>query len=297
MTLGANVIRRLAAGLLALVLVVSTATMATAKDSSGNTTVRLTNTTPCQDVVFLGVRGSGEKSNDGTWGMGQRVTAVYDSFTASVKNRRIAATGIDYAAAAVPVLESLTLWGATAWEGYFASIDGGVHSAEATLINRSHKCPDERFVLAGYSQGAMAIHRLVFDLSRAPLGSVLDRILPKIDAVATIGDGDRVAFDDVVTLGSSPKEGQDYGVGLAGLPSGASYVATGTHLSYVGHGKLAVVPGLRLRRPCLRLRARDYGRAVPDGPDRRHDVWLQRSHEELHQEEPCGPGSRSTTRP
>jgi hypothetical protein len=194
--------------------------------------------------------------------MGQRVTAVYDSFTASVKNRRIAATGIDYAAAAVPVLESLTLWGATAWEGYFASIDGGVDSAEATLINRSHNCPDERFVLAGYSQGAMAIHRLVFDLSRAPLGSELDRILPKIDAVVTIGDGDRAAFDDVVTLGSSPKEGQDYGVGLAGLPSGASYVATSTHLSYVGHGLNS-----RWFQVCdYGDLVCDYGRATTAGP-------------------------------
>lgn len=260
--LGANMIRRLAAGLLALVLVVSTAPMATAKDSSGNTIVRLTNATPCQDVVFLGVRGSGEKQNDGTWGMGKRVTAVYDSFTASVKNRRIAATGIDYAAADVPRLVSLTPLGATAWEGYFASIDGGVNSAEATLINRSRNCPDERFVLAGYSQGAMAIHRLVFDLSRAPLGSVLDRILPKIDAVATIGDGDRVAFDDVVSLGSSPTEGQDYGVGLAGFPSGASYVATSTHLSYVGHGLNS-----RWFQVCdYGDLVCDYGRATTAGP-------------------------------
>lgn len=260
--LGANMIRRLAAGLLALVLVVSTATMATAKDSSGNTIVRLTNATPCQDVVFLGVRGSGEKPMDGKWGMGQRVTDVYNSFTASVKNRRIAATGIDYAAADVPRLVSLTPLGATAWEGYFASIDGGVHSLEATLINRSYKCPDERFVLAGYSQGAMAIHRVVFDLSRAPLGSVLDRILPKIDAVATIGDGDRVAFDDVVTLGSSPTEGQDYGVGLAGFPSGASYVATSTHLSYVGHGLNS-----RWFQVCdYGDLVCDYGRATTAGP-------------------------------
>lgn len=259
---GATMIRRLAAGLLVLVLVGSTATMATAKDSSGNTIVRLSNTTPCQDVVFLGVRGSGEKPNEGTWGMGQRVTAVYDSFKASVKNRRIAASGIDYAAAPVPVLESLTVWGATAWEGYFASIDGGVHSAEATLINRSHNCPDERFVLAGYSQGAMAIHRLVFDLSRAPLGSALDRILPKIDAVATLGDGDRVAFDDVVTLGSSPTESQDYGVGLAGFPSGASYVATNTRLSYVGHGLNS-----RWFQVCdYGDLVCDYGRATTAGP-------------------------------
>ncbi|MCO4273820.1 cutinase family protein [Pseudarthrobacter sp. HLT3-5] len=234
--------------------------MATAKDSSGNTIVRLTNTTPCQDVVFLGVRGSGEKPTD--WGMGPSVAAVYNSFTASVKNRRIAATGIDYAAADVPRLVSLTPLGATAWEGYFASIDGGVHSAEATLINRSHNCPDERFVLAGYSQGAMAIHRIVFDLSRAPLGSALDRILPKIDAVATIGDGDRVAFDDVVTLGSSPTEGQDYGVGLAGLPSGASYVATSTHLSYVGHGLNS-----RWFQVCdYGDLVCDYGRATTSGP-------------------------------
>lgn len=230
-------IRKLAAGLLVLVLMVSTATTAAAKDSSGNTVVRLTNTTACQDVVFLGVRGSGETSADGKWGMGKPVTAAYDSFIASMKNRRIAATGVDYAAAGVPVLETLMLWvGATAWEGYFNSIDGGVYSAEATLINRANKCPDERYVLAGYSQGAMAIHRLVFDLSRAPLGSILDRIIPRIDAVATIGDGDRVAFDDVVTLGSSPTDGKGYGVGLAGFPSGGDYVATSSRLSSVGHG-------------------------------------------------------------
>lgn len=228
-------IRKLAAGLLVLVLMVSTATMATAKGGSGNTVVQLTNTTDCQDVVFLGIRGSGEKSTEGTWGMGKRVTAVYDSFIASVTNRRIAATGIDYVAAAVPGVDSLVAPD-IAWEEYLNSIDSGVYKAEATLINRSNKCPDEHFVLAGYSQGAMVIHRLVFDLDRAPLGTALDRILPKIDAVATIADGDRVAYDDVVTSGSSPTEGKDYGVGLAGYPSGASYVATNTPLSSVGHG-------------------------------------------------------------
>lgn len=251
------------ASVLVVALVPATAAKAvTATDKNGNSVTQLSSSTPCQDVVFLGVRGSGEKSSTGTWGMGNPVTAVFESFLDSMRESRIAAGGVDYRAAAVPTWKSLTVFGPEAWADYFDSIDGGVFAARSILSDRSLRCPEEKYVLAGYSQGGMVIHRLAFDLSRAPLGSPLDKILPRIAAIATVGDGDRVPFDDVVSLGSSPSEAIDFGVGVAGLPSGAAFVSTDAPVSSLGNG---------LEKRWFQVcdygdLVCDYGRALTVGP-------------------------------
>lgn len=210
----------------------------TPTDPNGNTVVPLTSTTPCQDFVFLGVRGSGETANQGYSGTGERVTSLYNSFISSMSNSRIAFAGVDYPANDVPKLAfgqgvSLNIFD---WIDYFSSIDTGVDATEAMLIHRmSFRCPNEHFVLAGFSQGAIVIHRMVFDLSRAPQGSTLDTVLSKIAAVGTLADGDRAAQDDVVTLGSSPTTVNDFGVGVAFAANGVNYISTKLPMSYAGY--------------------------------------------------------------
>jgi hypothetical protein len=212
-------------------------TTPTPTDQNGNTVVALTNATPCQDFVFLGVRGSGETASQGTSGMGYRVTPMYDSFIGSMKNSHIAVAGIDYPALPVPSLSwasllDLPVWQAAmyvSWRDYLLSIDGGVNATETVLFHRmSLRCPNEHFVLAGYSQGAMAIHRTVFDLRHGPNGGLYDVILSKIAAVGTIGDGDRVAQDNVVTLGGSGTSAHDYGIGVEPFSNGAGQTYTST---------------------------------------------------------------------
>jgi putative cell wall-binding protein len=216
-------------------------------DQNGNTVVSLSNATPCQDFVFLGVRGSGESAGQLTLGMGDRVTPMYDSFIGSMKNSHIAVAGIDYPALPVPSpswgsLLELPVWQAAmsvSWHDYLLSIDAGVNATETVLFHRmSLRCPNERFVLAGYSQGAMAIHRTVFDLRHGPSGGLYDTILGKIAAVGTIGDGDRVAQDNIVTLGTSDTTAHDYGVGVEPFSNGAgqTYTSTKQLLSNAGHG-------------------------------------------------------------
>lgn len=214
-----------------IVTVTMSASASPNQDRNGNTVVQLTNTTPCQDVVFLGVRGSGEKATDPKWGMGPRVTALYDSFIGAMKNRTIAATGVDYPANDIP--RSVLI---PDWANFLTSIDIGVDRTETILISRSHRCPSEHYVLGGYSQGAMVLHRMVFDFSRAPQGGLYDLILRRIDAVSTLGDGDRVAQDDVVNLGTSSVTAQDFGVGVALTANGANYVSTKSMMSTAGYG-------------------------------------------------------------
>jgi predicted esterase len=47
---------------------------------------------------------------------------------------------------------------------YFTGISNGVGFVRRTLRQRAEACPYERIVLAGYSQGAMVMHRALNEL-------------------------------------------------------------------------------------------------------------------------------------
>ena len=55
------------------------------------------------------------------------------------------------------------------------------------------RCPDTKVVLAGYSQGAMVIHRNLHDLAEDP----------HVAAALLIADGDRLPADTTLNLGST----------------------------------------------------------------------------------------------
>lgn len=195
-----------------------------------------TATNPCGDIVFLGLRGSGETAKDGTYGMGSPVTAIFNTFIGSVSGKRILATGVDYPALPVPVISSgpnRLNWLST----YVQGVDTGVDTTESKLIKRANDCPGEQFVLAGYSQGAMVVHRVVFDLAAPTAGPTAHDVLFRLDAVSTVGDGDRVPLDDVVTLGTSGTTAADYGVSFVNTSqSGVKHLATKSPMSSIGYG-------------------------------------------------------------
>ena len=72
---------------------------------------------------------------------------------------------------------------------WLAGLNNGVNAAYKTLVSHKVSCPKEKIVLAGYSQGAMLEHRVLYKLA-------IDypAILKRIVGVALIGDGDRVAY-------------------------------------------------------------------------------------------------------
>lgn len=170
--------------------------------------------------------------------MGARVQGVYAKWVTGMSHRNIAYLGIAYPARPVPVVSgavtmpAFILTGDGPWRDYFSGIDQGVRRAESYLNFRSFKCPKEHYVLAGYSQGSLVLHRMVFDVDKRarPLA---DDLLPRIDAVVTLADPDRVAHDDVVIYGTSGTGDLNWGIGLKSGPVNNAYAPTTVRLSSV----------------------------------------------------------------
>lgn len=183
----------------------------------------------CADVLFLGARGSGQPGpgSTGGWhptaadpqGVGSTVRASLTRFRSALAGRRsVAVAAVDYPAA--PVTASALLGHD---DGYWSGLERGISDARSTLRRQADACPDQRFVLAGYSQGAMVMHRLLRRLeSREP------DLLGRVDAAILIGDGDRVAGDRTTKYGSMHRSGS--GVGLSPLVV-ASSGSSGAKLS------------------------------------------------------------------
>src|SRR5664280_874374 len=82
---------------------------------------------------------------------------------------------------------------------FTASIDEGVATAFDELNNQAARCPSARFVLAGYSQGAMVMHQLLLRLTDQANTGLLGRIAD----TALIADGDKKRVTAAVTFGTA----------------------------------------------------------------------------------------------
>ncbi|MFI1994455.1 cutinase family protein [Actinoplanes sp. NPDC020271] len=157
----------------------------------------------CGDLLFVGAAGSGETDKGAPGydksGMGAEVTAVYNAVKAKAKGRSVAFHALPYRAA--PVLPTMIYPGIGT---FMESLIDGEGMLNTLLFDRIRKCPGERFVLAGFSQGAMVIHR-----SMQILGS---RVTDRVEAIVLIADGDRLPGDDGQILGSAGNKAK--GVGL-----------------------------------------------------------------------------------
>lgn len=131
----------------------------------------------CEDLFVLGARGSGEAQDDrgglGSTTIGPFVDSLRAALPATVSFR---AGGLAYPATAIPALIG---GGADATQNYDASITEGGTYAARVLDAQVAACPNQRFILAGYSQGADAIGNL---LERRP------DFYPRIAWVALFGD-------------------------------------------------------------------------------------------------------------
>jgi hypothetical protein len=144
----------------------------------------------CPDVHWIGAAGSGERVDptaDG--GMGR---AVYQSLRDLAQQlqqngRTITAEAVDYPAVAVPADGDLL-----GWAGFMNSVNAGTAALGAQYASFAQQCPATKVVLAGYSQGAMVVHRNL----QALAGS------PNVAAALLIADGDRLPGDDVISMGS-----------------------------------------------------------------------------------------------
>jgi hypothetical protein len=98
------------------------------------------------------------------------------------------AEAVQYPAAPVP-LDG----GIGGWMGFMDSVEVGADATAAQFEAFTERCPNTKVVLAGYSQGAMVVHRNLYDLADSP----------HVAAALLVADGDRLPADTTIPLGSA----------------------------------------------------------------------------------------------
>ena len=147
----------------------------------------------CGDYHWIGAAGSGQRDGAAlaaSDGMGDVVYQSYQQLRADLagSGRTITAEAVQYPAAPVP-LDG----GFKGWLGFLGSVGDGTKATAAQIKAFTAKCPDTKVVLAGYSQGAMIVHRNLYDLADNP----------HVVAALLIADGDRLPADTTVNMGST----------------------------------------------------------------------------------------------
>ncbi|MET0475092.1 MAG: cutinase family protein [Mycobacterium sp.] len=147
----------------------------------------------CGDYHFIGAAGSGQRDGAQLTANGGMGGVVYQSYLQlqadlAASGRTITAEAVQYPAAPVP-LEG----GVGGWMDFMDSVKEGTAAAGKQFAAFTEQCPDTKVVLAGYSQGAMVIHRNLEDLADDP----------HVAAALLVADGDRLPADTTVNMGST----------------------------------------------------------------------------------------------
>jgi hypothetical protein len=147
----------------------------------------------CGDFHWMGAAGSGQRDGADLTANGGIGPVVYQSYLQlqsdlAASGRTITAEAVQYPAAPVPLDGGLG-----GWMGFMDSVKEGTAAAAKQFTAFTERCPDTKVVLAGYSQGAMVIHRNLEDLADNP----------SVAAALLIADGDRLPADTTVNMGST----------------------------------------------------------------------------------------------
>ena len=132
--------------------------------------------------------------------------------------------------------------GISGWLGFLGSVGDGTDATAEQYTAFTERCPDSKVVLAGYSQGAMIVHRNLYKLADDP----------HLAAALLIADGDRLPVDTTIKLGSTAiTAGRGEGVAQEhSFLASTNTCATAARDRYPHHQRL------RCRRSGLRLRPR-----------------------------------------
>ena len=152
----------------------------------------------CADVAFIGARASGEPWTPYA-GMG---AAVHHMAGAVASHLAGAGLTMRVGAVAYPAEPTSDLY--LLWRGrvgrYFRSIAAGAREAAALADAAVRACPAVRLVMAGYSQGAMAVHQAQLRMAAAH-----DPAAAHIAGTLLLGDGDRVPGTRAHRFGSAAR--------------------------------------------------------------------------------------------
>jgi Mg-chelatase subunit ChlD len=124
--------------------------------------------TGCPPYELIGARGSGQKELRLESNMGPEVYDFYASLQALVGTGVVKGYGVHYPAVSVVYPSGIPTpsgIGAALHIGalgkYTDSVREGAKDAEGRVLARHARCPDTRFILSGYSQGAQALGDLL----------------------------------------------------------------------------------------------------------------------------------------
>jgi cutinase len=147
----------------------------------------------CADYHWIGAAGSGQRDAAGLTTNGGMGGVVYQSFLQmrdelAASGLTMTAEAVQYPAAPVP-LEG----GLGGWMTFMDSVKAGTAATAKQFKAFTKQCPASKVVLAGYSQGAMVVHRNLHDLGDDP----------HVAAALLIADGDRLPVDTTIDMGTT----------------------------------------------------------------------------------------------
>lgn len=155
----------------------------------------------CPDVHWMGAAGSGERTEYDiatNAGMGEIVYQSYEVLRQQLaeEGRTMTAEAVNYPAKDVPDDA-----GIGDWLDYMGSVDVGTAALGAQYADFTARCPESKVVLAGYSQGAMVVHRNLTAIGANP----------NLAAALLIADGDRHPDDTTVNIGTASTDPEKTG--------------------------------------------------------------------------------------
>lgn len=171
----------------------------------------------CADVFFLGAMGSGQREVWGpTGGYGWEVNDLRKALARELTSSGITmkASPIDYPARGTEILKpgradiNLKRYYDRV-QYYFDGLSSGITEVTNRLIQAS-ACDNQAIVLAGYSQGAMVMHRALVRLRDKGRRDILNRVM----GVVLFADGDRAPNSTASRLIGDPVAGRK-GRGIA----------------------------------------------------------------------------------
>ncbi|WP_442577129.1 cutinase family protein [Microbacterium sp. F51-2R] len=160
-----------------------------------------TTSSSCMDVVVIGAQGSGQTYNENR-GLGPEVWHGLNYYVGHMAGYDVGYFAIPYPSADVWVLATKSTR-----KVFWESIDSGVTETLKYLEARISRCPDEHYVLAGYSQGAMVMHRTIQLLATGKASKQLNAAVSRVDGVLAIADGDRAKNQGGISYDTAPLDG------------------------------------------------------------------------------------------
>jgi Ig-like domain from next to BRCA1 gene/Cutinase len=133
------------------------------------------------DVLFIGVRGSGESVQG--FGLGDTNYSVERRLSTLLRPIDVVGEPVDYPA--VDVLTRVLASGAQGMNVYRQSETAGEEQLVNSLYLWHHRCPDYLFALAGYSQGAHVVGNVMSKLAKDPSSA---RVFERVVGASLFGD-------------------------------------------------------------------------------------------------------------